>query len=165
MWATTSRANHRKHGQYILKNIRLYGYTAPEVALMANPVRYHRSRPKSHHPDFANLSELDKQRVSVMSGMLQVADALDRSHNQPIDDVHVNTKNDGLSCREWESADLGWSASQRKGARKRARPPSRFTSPLSRSREPLLAGRHVAGGRRAEAHDTCGVDTEVHSLP
>jgi exopolyphosphatase/guanosine-5'-triphosphate,3'-diphosphate pyrophosphatase len=109
--------SHHRHGQYLLNHIRMYGYTAPEVALMANIVRYHsRSKPKASHPEYAALSVADRHRVKVMAGVLQIADALDRSHNQPVVelDVRIEPKAVTVTATCTEGGELErWSVNQR----------------------------------------------------
>jgi exopolyphosphatase/guanosine-5'-triphosphate,3'-diphosphate pyrophosphatase len=101
-----SGENHPKHGQYLLKNIRLYGFLAPEVAILANLVRYHsRTRPKRKHSDFGALSRTDQRRVRVLAGMLQIADGLDRSHNQPVRDLEIDTHSGRVLLRALTTVD------------------------------------------------------------
>lgn len=88
-------ASHNKHGQYLIRHSRLHGFRTPEIELLATVVRYHRGKkPKPDHPEYAALSEEDRQRVRVLAGILRVADGLDRSHAQPIDSIRV-TRGDG----------------------------------------------------------------------
>lgn len=83
--------SHHKHGQYLLKHIRMPGFTAPELAVLSNVVRYHsRSRPKPHHEDYAALSDEDRRRVDVLAGIVRIADALDRSHDQPVTALSIH---------------------------------------------------------------------------
>lgn len=108
---------HARHGQYLLKNIRMYGFRAPEVAVLANLLRYHsRTRPKRKHHDFAALSKEDQRRVTVMAGMLQVADGLDRGHGQVVGEVTVDSAGGRvvIVARCSDNADLErWEAAQR----------------------------------------------------
>jgi exopolyphosphatase/guanosine-5'-triphosphate,3'-diphosphate pyrophosphatase len=108
---------HPQHGQYLLKHIRMYGFHAPEVAVLANIVRYHsRSRPKRKHHDFAVLSKEDQRRVNLLAGMLQIADGLDRSHNQPVEQVVVESSGGRVLiraiCREVAELER-WECTQR----------------------------------------------------
>jgi exopolyphosphatase/guanosine-5'-triphosphate,3'-diphosphate pyrophosphatase len=101
-----SGEHHPRHGQYLLKNIRLYGFTAPEVAVLANLVRYHsRTRPKRKHSDFDALTKTDQRRVRILSGMLQIADGLDRSHNQPVRDLEIDTHSGRVLLRAMTTVD------------------------------------------------------------
>jgi len=82
--------DHNKHGQYLIQHSRLQGFTAPDVAMMGNLVRYHRGgRPKKSHHAFASLARSQQQQLLWLAGILRVADGLDRSHEQPIESVRA----------------------------------------------------------------------------
>jgi exopolyphosphatase/guanosine-5'-triphosphate,3'-diphosphate pyrophosphatase len=82
--------DHNKHGQYLIQHSRLQGFTAPDVAILGNVVRYHRGgRPKKTHPSFAALARADQRMVLWLASLLRVADGLDRSHEQPIESVRA----------------------------------------------------------------------------
>lgn len=81
--------NHHRHGEYLILNSPLPGFTAPEVTLLGCLVRYHRTRPKRTHGTYRTLTRTQQRRVDVLSAILGVADALDRSHHQPIQSVEV----------------------------------------------------------------------------
>ncbi|HHO52994.1 MAG TPA: Ppx/GppA family phosphatase [Deltaproteobacteria bacterium] len=87
--------DHHKHGQYLILNSRMAGFTAPEVAVVANIVRHHRKRPKRSDHHFAALPRSDQRKVEILSAILRVADALDRSHNQPV--IELEAEDDGTS--------------------------------------------------------------------
>jgi exopolyphosphatase/guanosine-5'-triphosphate,3'-diphosphate pyrophosphatase len=113
-----SGQGHHRHGQYLLKHIRMYGFSSTEVALLGNLVRYHTGgRPRRKNEDFAALSRDEQRRVRVMAGILQVADALDRSHNQPIRSLDVSTHSGQLRLRAIaeDGGDVErWAADQRR---------------------------------------------------
>ncbi len=93
---------HHKHGQYLLKHIRMNGFMAREIALLANLVRYHsKSRPKSSHGEYAELTQHERRRVDVLSGILKIADALDRSHNQPVSKLSVEVLPEAIQITAW----------------------------------------------------------------
>jgi exopolyphosphatase / guanosine-5'-triphosphate,3'-diphosphate pyrophosphatase len=80
----------QEHGAYLLRNAELRGFDPAELALLTTLVRYHPSRgldPRS--PAFAALSEGDQERTRRLLGLLQVADALDRAHDQAVERVDV----------------------------------------------------------------------------
>jgi exopolyphosphatase/guanosine-5'-triphosphate,3'-diphosphate pyrophosphatase len=112
-----SGSGHHRHGQYLLRHIRLYGFTAPEVAVMSNVVRYHaRSVPKLRHPEFAALTPEDQRRVRVLAGLLRIADGLDRSHNQPVTRLTAAVRGGVLRVDAWvrEGGELEqWAAARR----------------------------------------------------
>lgn len=115
---------HHKHGQYLLQHIRLYGFNAPEVAVLSNVVRYHNgSKPKLAHPAFAALPAADRQRVRVMAGLLSLADGFDRSHEQPVRGLEVLREGGGLQvvAHAVDRADLErWSVDHRRDLLARA---------------------------------------------
>jgi len=108
-----SARDHHKHGQYIILHSRMVGYTGPEVAVLANIVRYHKRSPKSDHDGFAALDEPQRTQVEHLSAILRVADALDRSHCQLVQDLEI--RDDGtavnLTARVPEEAHIErWAA-------------------------------------------------------
>ncbi len=109
--------SHPKHAQYLLKHIRMPGFSAPEVAVLSNVVRYHtRSRPKNSHADFSSLPAEDKNRVRALSAFLRVADGLDRSHAQPILWLECEVRDDRIviTAHARTRADQeGWAARRR----------------------------------------------------
>ncbi|MGC6491357.1 MAG: HD domain-containing protein [Myxococcota bacterium] len=81
---------HHKHGQYLIRHTRLRGFTAPELSILGNLVRYHsKSTPKTSHSEFSALNSGDRRRVRTLAGLLKIADALDRSHAQHVTSLTV----------------------------------------------------------------------------
>jgi exopolyphosphatase/guanosine-5'-triphosphate,3'-diphosphate pyrophosphatase len=81
---------HHKHALYLISHSELPGLSSNEMLMVANIARYHRKNiPRKHHPDFIRLSENDQDRVTTLSAILRVADALDRSHLQSVKDAEV----------------------------------------------------------------------------
>jgi exopolyphosphatase/guanosine-5'-triphosphate,3'-diphosphate pyrophosphatase len=77
-----SGKDHHRHGQYLIRHTPMPGFTAPEIALLGNLVRYHRGgRPKPDDPDYAALSARDRRKVRVLSAVMRLADSLDRGHD------------------------------------------------------------------------------------
>jgi exopolyphosphatase / guanosine-5'-triphosphate,3'-diphosphate pyrophosphatase len=81
--------NHHRHGEYLILNSPMPGFTAPEVTFLGSLVRYHRGRPKRTHGTFQTLTRNQQRRVEVLSAILRIADALDRSHHQPVRALRV----------------------------------------------------------------------------
>ena len=76
-----SHTGHNKHSAYLIQHSELTGFTASEVAIIANVARYHRtSLPKAKHPYYAALPPEDREIVRKLAALLRVADALDRDH-------------------------------------------------------------------------------------
>lgn len=92
-------AKHHKHSYHLIVHSDLRGFTAREVAMIANTARYHRrSEPKRKHREFTKLEPDDRRIVEVLSAILRVADGLDRTHTQVIRSVEIS--------RDAESGDL-----------------------------------------------------------
>lgn len=80
-----SNRSHHKHSQYLIENSDIFGLNRHDLALAAFVARYHRrALPRSTHRTYTRLSRRDRLRVSKLSAILRVADALDRSHTQRI---------------------------------------------------------------------------------
>jgi len=80
--------SHHKHSLYLIENSELTGFSESERAVIANIARYHKgSLPKEHHPHFAALSAADQLTVSRLAGILRVADAMDRRHDNRVKEL------------------------------------------------------------------------------
>ncbi|HZS07812.1 MAG TPA: Ppx/GppA phosphatase family protein [Blastocatellia bacterium] len=85
-----SHTGHHNHSAYLIQHSELTGFTASEIAIIANVARYHRSTlPKPKHPYYAALPEEDRQSVRKLAAILRITDALDRDHQGRVR---------GLSC-------------------------------------------------------------------
>lgn len=92
-----SHSQHHKHSQYIISNSELLGFNENEIRIIANIARYHRkSHPKERHKEFAVLNKNNKNTVLKLSGILRVADSLDRTHKAKIDSVRIEKENKKL---------------------------------------------------------------------
>ena len=92
--------DHNKHGQYLIAHSRLNGFTAPDVAILGNLIRYHRGgRPKKEHVSYAGLTRQQQRTVLWLAGMLRVADGLDRSHEQAVAHIDVQVLDDTIVIR------------------------------------------------------------------
>lgn len=114
-----SGQDHNKHGAYLIRHTPLYGFTAPEIAVLTNLVRYHRGpTPKRRHEEFRILPREDRHRVRALSALLRLADAFDRSHTQPIAHVGVEVGSDRVTvtAQAHEHAHIErWTATRRTG--------------------------------------------------
>jgi exopolyphosphatase/guanosine-5'-triphosphate,3'-diphosphate pyrophosphatase len=80
-----SPSRHHKHTFYLVSNADIPGFSDEERRLVALVARYHRrSVPERHRPDLEALSAPDFRLVRRLVALLRVADALDRSHGQPV---------------------------------------------------------------------------------
>lgn len=80
-----SIATHHKHSQYIIMNGDLRGFTPAEIEIIGNVARYHRKTPPSpKHPLYAQLKPSHQWAVDVLSGILRIANGLERGHRQNV---------------------------------------------------------------------------------
>lgn len=102
----SSRAHH-KHSYYLIAHSEIWGITQDELALVANIARYHRrSRPKPSHPDYITLPRERRMIVNKLAALLRIADALDISRTQSINDFESRIDNNGLIISVKTTADL-----------------------------------------------------------
>ncbi len=94
--------NHHRHGLYLIRNSEMPGFTGDEIAMMATVVRYHRgamprkssdARSRHEHEDYYTLDRRQRGTVLRLASILQIADGLDRSHQQLINDVRCDVAN------------------------------------------------------------------------
>jgi exopolyphosphatase/guanosine-5'-triphosphate,3'-diphosphate pyrophosphatase len=78
-----NHSKHHKHAYHLIMHGELAGFSAREVELIANVARYHRrALPKKAHENFRRLDKDERRLVRRLSGILRVADGLDRTHGQ-----------------------------------------------------------------------------------
>jgi len=95
--------NHHRHGLYLIKNSEMPGFTGEEISMMATMVRYHRgsmprkssdARTRREHEEYYSLDRRQRANMIRLASILQIADGLDRSHQQLISDVRCNLANE-----------------------------------------------------------------------
>jgi exopolyphosphatase/guanosine-5'-triphosphate,3'-diphosphate pyrophosphatase len=92
-----SPRSHHKHSQYIILNSEIFGLDRLDITLVALVARYHRhSTPRPDHPDYADLSADDRVRVCKLASLLRVADALERTHHQRVNDIGIVLQQDKM---------------------------------------------------------------------
>jgi exopolyphosphatase / guanosine-5'-triphosphate,3'-diphosphate pyrophosphatase len=80
-----SYQRHHKHTYYLIQNADIPGLAYRERELVARIARYHRrSAPETSHDGMVGLSPSEARVVRKLSTLLRLADALDRSHHQPV---------------------------------------------------------------------------------
>lgn len=83
------------HGAYLVENAELRGFDPEETAMLATLVRFHRSRGiAAAHPPYAGLSARQRRRTEQLLALLQVADGLDRAHDQAVTGIEVQQRGD-----------------------------------------------------------------------
>jgi exopolyphosphatase/guanosine-5'-triphosphate,3'-diphosphate pyrophosphatase len=85
-----SHSNHQRHAYYLVRHSDLLGFNDTEIDVIANVAYYHRkSVPKKRHVNLQALSRQDRKLVSVLAGILRVAEGLDRSHLALVREVRL----------------------------------------------------------------------------
>jgi exopolyphosphatase/guanosine-5'-triphosphate,3'-diphosphate pyrophosphatase len=85
-----SHSKHHKHAYHLIMHGDLPGFTPHEVELIANVVRYQRRAfPQKRHENLAYLSGPDRRLIARLSGILRIAEGLDRTHAQSISGLKV----------------------------------------------------------------------------
>ncbi len=81
---------HHKHGYHLIVHADLPGWNAAEIEVIANLARYHRrSEPKRGHRNFYRLPKAERDMVELLAGILRIADGLDRTHMQRVEQIEV----------------------------------------------------------------------------
>jgi len=96
---------HHKHGSYLVMNSELPAFNPEDRVMVAQLVRYHRgARPKRSHEPFAALPERSRETVKYLTAILRIADGLDRSHSQSVEEVACRCNDSTLQFRLSTSA-------------------------------------------------------------
>jgi exopolyphosphatase / guanosine-5'-triphosphate,3'-diphosphate pyrophosphatase len=111
--------NHHRHSYYLITNGELLGFQRDELEIIGLVARYHRKAPpKASDPEFRALAQKARTTVRVLSALLRVADACDRSHFGVVRDITVARRNDRLTLQLATTGDAQlelWEARQRVG--------------------------------------------------
>jgi exopolyphosphatase/guanosine-5'-triphosphate,3'-diphosphate pyrophosphatase len=103
-----SDTGHHKHSLYIVSNADLGGFTDIERLQVAMLCRYHRkSLPQARHSDFMALPPDYRRPVALLTPLLRIADALDRSREQRVDEIECSAGPGGVVLRLIASRDTG----------------------------------------------------------
>jgi exopolyphosphatase / guanosine-5'-triphosphate,3'-diphosphate pyrophosphatase len=95
-----SYQRHHKHTYYLVKHADIPGFADRERELVALVARYHRrSAPERHRADLEGLSASEFLLVRKCAALLRLADALDRSHHQPVRDLKTVTRDGAVQLR------------------------------------------------------------------
>jgi exopolyphosphatase/guanosine-5'-triphosphate,3'-diphosphate pyrophosphatase len=90
--AISSQAHH-KHSCYLIQNADLPVLSARERDVCARIARYHRrSHPDPTHAGMDGLTARETMLVRKLSTLLRIADALDRSHHQPVRSMAISVR-------------------------------------------------------------------------
>ncbi|WP_298814466.1 Ppx/GppA phosphatase family protein [Chloroflexus sp.] len=81
--------DHHKHGEYLIHNATLLGFSHREIVIIASLVRNHRKGWGDLAPYASILTPDDETRIARLSAMLRLAEYLERSKSQIVRDVQV----------------------------------------------------------------------------
>lgn len=97
---------HHKHSFHLILNSELIGFERRDLLLVANIARYHRgASPKKKHKGYAELNDEDRVRVAKMAAILRLALALDRTHQQQVQDLRCRVVDDRVEVTVKASGD------------------------------------------------------------
>lgn len=92
-----SQKKHHKHALYLIRHADLRGFREEEIEVMANVARYHRkSTPKKRHKHFRKLDRPLREKIKKLSGILRIADGMDRSHYQNVRDLDIEIEENAI---------------------------------------------------------------------
>ncbi len=95
-----SHKSHHKHSCYLIRHGGLRGMAPEEIEVVAQVARYHRrGRPKKGHEPYAALRPELRRAVRVLAACAAMAEALDRSHAQVVNDLTVVDHDDEVVIR------------------------------------------------------------------
>jgi exopolyphosphatase/guanosine-5'-triphosphate,3'-diphosphate pyrophosphatase len=95
-----SYQKHHRHSEYLIRNGDIPGLADQERDLVARIARYHRrSPPDLGHPGMNGLAVGEARMVRKLATILRVADALDRSHAQPITTLRATRLGSAIQLR------------------------------------------------------------------
>jgi len=87
-----SHSKHHKHTYHLIMHGDLPAFAPHEVELIANVARYHRRAfPKRSHPNLAGMSGEDRRLIGQLSGILRIADGLDRTHSSSVTAIRARS--------------------------------------------------------------------------
>lgn len=97
---------HHKHSHYLIRHGDLRGFDPEEIEVIAAIARYHRQAvPKKSHEELAALPGRLRRAVKVLSAFLRIAENLDRSHSQIVQDVRLRTAGGHLELQALADGD------------------------------------------------------------
>jgi exopolyphosphatase/guanosine-5'-triphosphate,3'-diphosphate pyrophosphatase len=108
---------HHKHSYHLILNSELAGFERRELTLLANIARYHRgSPPKQKHDGFRELDPADQERVARLAAILRLALALDRTHQQQVNEIDCRVTNGQVNVEVTAKGDAAvdiWAANRK----------------------------------------------------
>lgn len=91
---------HHKESARLIREHAWAGFSPREVEIIAQVARYHRrALPEFSHDEFRNLPAEDRDLVLTLAAILRLADALDRTHAQLVQNIAVGLPNNRIVLR------------------------------------------------------------------
>jgi exopolyphosphatase/guanosine-5'-triphosphate,3'-diphosphate pyrophosphatase len=107
---------HHKNSRYILKQTDPRGFTDREMLLIRHLVRYHcKAKPTKKHRKFKKLSKHNRHVIKMLSGILRIAVALNKTKNQHIKQINCHISPEQLAIAVYGVDNLEveiWAASR-----------------------------------------------------
>ncbi len=96
-----SHRGHHKHGEYLTLNGDIPGLEGRDRNIVAAVVRYHnrKSTPDNDHPAYSALNNADKRVVRRLAAILRIAEGLDHSHRQRIQNLKSSFQRGAVTIR------------------------------------------------------------------
>ncbi|MCR5218545.1 HD domain-containing protein [Treponema sp.] len=92
--------NHNLHGKYIINNSEIFGLSREEKAIVAFITSFHKGKIQvSENHEFRLLSRSTRMSILKLSAILRLADALDRSHSQKLNNFTIHFAPDSITFR------------------------------------------------------------------
>jgi exopolyphosphatase/guanosine-5'-triphosphate,3'-diphosphate pyrophosphatase len=78
-----SFSGHQNHSYYVITSSQLLGFDQKEIIIIGLIAGYHRKRmPKRSDEGFSSLNLKDQKKVTFLSGLLRIAEFLERNHDE-----------------------------------------------------------------------------------
>ena len=96
-----SHRGHHKHGEYLTLNGDIPGLEGRDRHIVAATVRYHnrKSAPDTDHPAYSGLTNADKRIVRRLAAILRIAEGLDHSHRQRVEELKTSFQRGAVSVQ------------------------------------------------------------------
>ncbi len=91
------QTKHKRRSYEMVKAASLEGFSDAEREIVASVARYHGTKPpRERHLWNQILSPEDKRKVRYLSAIIRIADALDTSHRDVVEDIECSVKEDRI---------------------------------------------------------------------
>jgi exopolyphosphatase / guanosine-5'-triphosphate,3'-diphosphate pyrophosphatase len=111
-----NEARHHRHSYYLVANADLAGFSDQERSVIAHLCRYHRkSMPQPSHLEFQTIDSESRRAVVLLTPLLRLAVALDRSQEQLVEDLELAIDDRSVTITLKSTRDLDveqWHAEQ-----------------------------------------------------